>query len=595
MYLRHWRLLSRSGTLGGGVAERERPSNSLGSAASPISTVAVLPLIDAIAASRKSGQSAFISDPTYAVASLRIICACADAFPRGECWSVSHKWLELEVRGIIGKEKAWRRGSSPKEVASVVFVVASLLVEYGGSTGNHDVQLWSLLCLLKLAQASILAVDGHSLGGTRDVLVLNQVWMHVWETLFRSDLRYSSYTSSSYEGSTGELVLMLMTDIVSLRLTDPVLNNICVPKLPHHKGRGSEASPISSLSANQAQVWNLPVFHDAHAVQSRAIFELTTELIRKVGLLEHGSDVIDCSLDTDGAEMPGNEDDTPDLSQAIHANQLAGRRFRLFVFCLRFAEQATRLNASDAQRHALPLACECLTVLLGRNHTPFPTLFSLRTPMTYRVVEDEEVEESFKSFLSLDPLNALWQDYMLPMKIQDIVEDDGDYIQRMLYGRGVRLFDQRSRSKESCAKTRIRDLHEHGVNSVSPSICKILQSVGIDRFQRLLSLRDIRTDDAMESGCDEYEKVSVETLSSRTQFSRLMLAKVIISLALAGETSASCADTLIRIASDLGPVIDKVTQELKNQSKDDTGNGSMLFLALARFFGLLSSNISKIS
>jgi len=555
---------------GGGVAERERPSNSLGSAASPISTVAVLPLIDAIAASRKSGQSAFISDPTYAVASLRIICACADAFPRGECWSVSHKWLELEVRGIIGKEKAWRRGSSPKEVASVVFVVASLLVEYGGSTGNHDVQLWSLLCLLKLAQASILAVDGHSLGGTRDVLVLNQVWMHVWETLFRSDLRYSSYTSSSYEGSTGELVLMLMTDIVSLRLTDPVLNNICVPKLPHHKGRGSEASPISSLSANQAQVWNLPVFHDAHAVQSRAIFELTTELIRKVGLLEHGSDVIDCSLDTDGAEMPGNEDDTPDLSQAIHANQLAGRRFRLFVFCLRFAEQATRLNASDAQRHALPLACECLTVLLGRNHTPFPTLFSLRTPMTYRVVEDEEVEESFKSFLSLDPLNALWQDYMLPMKIQDIVEDDGDYIQRMLYGRGVRLFDQRSRSNESCAKTRIRDLHEHGVNSVSPSICKILQSVGIDRFQRLLSLRDIRTDDAMESGCDEYEKVSVETLSSRTQFSRLMLAKVIISLALAGETSASCADTLIRIASDLGPVIDKVTQELKNQSKDST-------------------------
>ena len=81
---------------------------------------------------------------------LLVISACAEAFPSGRCWgSTSHKhWYSLRQCHSEEGDDLHVNLSSLKDLAVVIRVVANILEATGGSTGDPELQILSLLMLL---------------------------------------------------------------------------------------------------------------------------------------------------------------------------------------------------------------------------------------------------------------------------------------------------------------------------------------------------------------------------------------------------------------------------------------------------------------
>jgi len=166
-----------------------------------------------------------------AIATLQIVCACAEAFPRGECWSSSARrnWSTvLDERHYPGGTSARileRHGSSPSDAAAMVYLLGTTLESCGGSGGEESVQIWTLVALLKMAESCAIIcsreglTDSASFGSSSQLEALRLAWQYVWNTLLRYDLRYSAYTSACYQNNAGELVIQLLTQIVRYQCT----------------------------------------------------------------------------------------------------------------------------------------------------------------------------------------------------------------------------------------------------------------------------------------------------------------------------------------------------------------------------------------
>ena len=284
-----------------------------------------LPMMRALAVIVEASGSKFASAPSSLVAYLRLLCACADAFPSGSCWSLDNmSWKEYQASNVVLPHTVRQKVASSIDTASIVYIALTTLVSSGGASGDANVQMWALTCLLKLTGPSLFACREVKTDKEREAaMALVNVWTDVYKTLLRSDLKYASYTASAYEGSLGELVLMLLTEINSLSLVDP--------KLPALFSSSSSVSRSNLSSFTDAKIWTLPAFRDATQVQTRAPFELISQTIRRAGLLEHGSDAINRSaLGTTEIvlEVFGEEEGSD-----VHISQLAqSRRFRLLVF-----------------------------------------------------------------------------------------------------------------------------------------------------------------------------------------------------------------------------------------------------------------------
>lgn len=206
-------------TQSGKVSRTRSATGALGAFVCDITS---LPMITSIATACQSGKGRLVAEPSSVLTYLRLLSACADAYPSGACWSLDSLWEEDQDANIVLPERRYQKIASPIETASVVFLVLTTLISSGGANGDHGVQMWALLCLLKLTRPSFLAFH-HSKAGGKGSRLLTEVWIDVYNTLLRSDLKYASYTSNAFEGSLGEMALMLLTEIVSLRLADPSL------------------------------------------------------------------------------------------------------------------------------------------------------------------------------------------------------------------------------------------------------------------------------------------------------------------------------------------------------------------------------------
>lgn len=368
-----------------------------------------------------------------AAATLQLLCASAESFPRGECWSSSTRnfWSTiLDDRRYPNGTSAKildRYGSSPEDAAAVVYLLGTTLESCGGTGGDESVQLWTLLALLKMTESSAIicsreGLDSTSFGSPSSLRILRVAWQYVWKVLFRYDLRYTAYTQGAYDSNAGELVLQLLTQMIRYNCADRVAMSVCSTSRLLSKASSASTSPF--VHAEQGQICKLPIFDDTSTILSSAPFELITAIIEHVGFTGTVG-MIDDVVKIDSPR---------DLSYFLS-------------LCLRFIE-SSMIDAPEShiQRSFFPFVSTCLAALIGdggiaTNTSTYEldglTRFGITEdtePFFYSYDPDDLDIESSGTFLCL--LDALWADTIGFDRVKDA---DGDFTRRMRLCRGAHL------------------------------------------------------------------------------------------------------------------------------------------------------------
>ena len=95
--------------------------------------------IPMVMASTKINKSSGMSNVKSIILYLHVICACAEVFPRGECWSSTNKWHCTKSRvEACSKTSVYSNVHSPMDVASVIYSVSSGQLRHGKLHFNPD-------------------------------------------------------------------------------------------------------------------------------------------------------------------------------------------------------------------------------------------------------------------------------------------------------------------------------------------------------------------------------------------------------------------------------------------------------------------------
>lgn len=298
--------------------------------------------------------------PKSAVPYLQLVCACAETYPLGECWTSStHYWHKYTPKDQFTEDSTCSNGCAPDDIALVVFMVTNILEAFGGPNGDQQTQVWALTCLIRLTESSALLKFASEGKGER-LTVLSFVWQRVWHTVFNSNLRYASYTRCAQSDSIGELVLVLLSEMVRQKCTEPMMERA--------GGISLTQSPANAfLPTNQGQVWSLDAFLNVDDIHVQAVFDLMSAMLHSAGLSEEGRDAIDGS----GLQYAmGVSSAAPPAKLVARAT----RRYRLVALCLYYIENHLS-SPLPPQRAVTGAACACLLSLISGRPTPSPSTF----------------------------------------------------------------------------------------------------------------------------------------------------------------------------------------------------------------------------
>ena len=213
---------------------------------------------------------------------LAIIGACAELFPAGECWtsSTTENWHCFTPKDTLRDEVIYSHGSSPFDLTVLLSILLKLLAQHGSPEGDPRAQYWILLTLTKLTETTAVMFQ-NSESNPRDLLYLSTEWRMIWKTLLRPDLRYVSYANFLGENSLGEILVSLLTEIVSRGCTEILQTN------PNAIG----CRQSSFVYDNQNQIWSFLVLKPTifGADRSRAHFELISSISQLAGLSDEKS------------------------------------------------------------------------------------------------------------------------------------------------------------------------------------------------------------------------------------------------------------------------------------------------------------------
>jgi hypothetical protein len=239
-----------------------------------------------------SGAITHIQNPLYSVLKLlekeeysraspipylAIIGACAELFPAGECWtsSTTENWHRFTPKDKLKDEVIYCHGSSPFDLTVLLSILLKLLAQHGSPEGDPRAQYWILLTLTKLTETTAVMFQNVE-SNPRDLLYLSTEWRMIWKTLLRPDLRYVSYANFLGENSLGEILVTLLTEIVSRGCTETLQTN------PSAIG----CRQSSFVYDNQNQIWSFLVLNPTifETDRSRAHFELISSISQLAGL-----------------------------------------------------------------------------------------------------------------------------------------------------------------------------------------------------------------------------------------------------------------------------------------------------------------------
>lgn len=419
-----------------------------------------------------------------ATATLQLLCASAESFPRGECWTSSSRsfWSTvLDDRHYPNGTSAnmlERYGSSPADAAAVIYLLGTTLERFGGTGGDESVQLWTLMALLKMTESSAIicsreGLENTSFGSPSALKVLGVAWQYVWKVLFRYDLRYASYTQGAYDSNAGELVLQLLTQMIRYKCADRMTMFSCIPS---NLSGNESAAPLSQfVYAEQEHLHKLPIFDDTATSLSSAPFELITAIIQHIGF----SGVVGSNTSAVGTES------SRDLSYFVS-------------FCLRLLESAM-IDAPEShiQRSFLPFVSMCLASLLSNGGIATSTStyeldgltrFGITEdvePIFYRHDPDEVDIESTSLFHRL--LDDLWAESIGYDRVKEM---DAGFSRRIYQGRGALLSKFLDASYERDKMQIYRKCN--GVSNIESSLPASTLQLGHTTLQKMKSVFDAK-------------------------------------------------------------------------------------------------------
>ena len=332
---------------------------------------------------------------------LQIMNACAEVFPRGECWSSSNEWYKTEgccpfsshlhentLAGFVGS--SYCNACSGVDMASLIHSIIDILEHYGVTGGNRNVQLWGLVCLLKLTQSSSIAARywKKSKSSARNSDDVPLAWQRAWETLLRNDLRYVSYTATASVGSHGQLVLNLLTEIVKDSLT-------ALTTSKHN----------TFLINNQESLWYLPVFRTYQTIESSAPFELIAMIVNCVGLVEGKND--------------GFDHTSADKTAIAYVDSVSTRRLRIINFSLKSLMSLYEKNEVDIMKSVIPFLTAILLALTdNRKCVPEFTTYTMQSRRVFRTTESRHCWNEKTIITDNSKYNQLWKDVVEPFSFQ---------------------------------------------------------------------------------------------------------------------------------------------------------------------------------
>lgn len=245
---------------------------------------------------------------------LVLLSTASEIFPTGNCWSSwsLSGWKQPAAGG------SWDVGNLPihicaiDELSAVIELVVGVLGASGTANGDPKLQRWSLLCLRCLVEATEIQSFFHRHEPSA-LQSLEGLWRAAWLTLFRSDLRYRTYTKIASTDLIGSLVVALLISMVAASCTDPALKWAPI----------TQSRQNSFLYTRQVDIWNLPLFANPNTALNSNCFELMYSVVFHVGLSE-GQDSVSVAVDDDGISL----NLCPEKS----------RRQRLLDFCLKVLE-----------------------------------------------------------------------------------------------------------------------------------------------------------------------------------------------------------------------------------------------------------------
>ena len=349
-------------------------------------------------------------DDAKVIVYLQIISASAEVFPRGECWSSVNKWHEINYspfygsRVETGKIVTYCNACSARDLAAIIYSLSLILVRYGGANGSVQVQMWTLVCLLKMTESSHISCKYSTEKEDRNELTF--AWRCVWKRLFQADLRYQSSTSHADSSSVGEMVLMLLTEIARGSLVEFDFSRSFVQP--------------TYLRRHQNKIWNLPIYSTAVDVKISAPFELASAIIRRSGLVEGDSDCI-CS------KVP---DKMMQKLIRVEAEKGQGRRFRLANFCLQFVSHAVK-EKDLGSLNRVGMFCSELLCSLMDSHVTNLTTFSIKAFREMKITDGiydasclHSVATMKSEVFTKSSLDLLWKDSLIPFWSQKIIDAD---------------------------------------------------------------------------------------------------------------------------------------------------------------------------
>ena len=357
---------------------------------------------------------------------LQIVTACVEIFPRGECWSSTNQWFEStyspmegDLHSVEQNQRSYCNTCSPSDLASLIDSICDILCHYGTTGGNLNIQMWALVCLLKLTESSKIAArywDETYNSNDRDLLAF--AWQRVWDTLFRQDLRFLTYTGNVMNGSHGELVLMLLTEIIKWSLTT-------LRDESEYKRRNN-----SFIQKRQEKVWKMPLFKSAKRIHCSAAFDFITILLNEVGLFEGGDDVF-------------NESEFDAVLKYIPTEKSyegGKRRYRVVLFCLTFMFSAIKRDDGDILKRVLPFVTECVAAVTGNGKTTnCISSFSICTNRHFQVTESKNcLNENEKIPNNDSSFAAAWKDSIEPFWFQFSAENN-HFLWDAMNGREISL------------------------------------------------------------------------------------------------------------------------------------------------------------
>jgi hypothetical protein len=274
---------------------------------------------------------------------LLVITACAEAFPSGRCWSsTSHKhWFSWSPDNLDVDDIAPINACSLGDFAVVVRVVANVLEASGDSSGDPELQMLALLCLIRLTGAHRVLV---LLLRQSDMAQVAASWRKVWSVLFATDMRYAAYSGRAAEGTCGELVLILITEMIQGWCTDPLALF----------SNSASMTRSTFLYRKQGQVWGLPAFGKGIARRTKQSFDLMSVFLRRLCLSDESRDDI--------PDSPPFSTETTALDNDIQ--KLAGRRFRLVCVCLQALDSFNPVSPDFKDTALIMAVTACLSALV---------------------------------------------------------------------------------------------------------------------------------------------------------------------------------------------------------------------------------------